>query len=64
MIKSSTRPTPIPNPRSPADILLGMSQHVAQPDDNVPMGRTYALVIACHAAVITLLWLFGHTFSA
>ena len=41
-----------------------MSQHVAQPDDNVPMGRTYTLVIACHAAVITLLWLFGHTFSA
>ena len=41
-----------------------MSQHLEQADDNVPMGPTYTLVIACHAAVITLLWLFGRTFSA
>jgi len=27
------------------------------------MGRTYVLVLVCHAAAITLLWLFGHTFS-
>jgi hypothetical protein len=25
--------------------------------------RTYALVILCHAAVITALWLFGRAFS-
>ena len=40
-----------------------MSQHVPQADDNVPMGRTYALVIVCHVAVISILWWFGHTFS-
>ena len=40
-----------------------MSQHVAQADDDAPMGRTYTLVIACHLAVITLLWFFGRTFS-
>jgi hypothetical protein len=28
------------------------------------MGRTYSLVILCHAAVITILWWFGRTFSA
>jgi hypothetical protein len=27
------------------------------------MGRTYVLVFICHAAAITLLWLFGHVFS-
>ena len=27
------------------------------------MTRTYVLVIVCHAAMITLLWLFGHIFS-
>jgi hypothetical protein len=27
------------------------------------MGRTYALVLVSHATVITLLWLFGRTFS-
>ena len=27
------------------------------------MRRTYVLVLVCHAAVITLLWLFGHLFS-
>jgi hypothetical protein len=32
-------------------------------DDDRPMGRTYAAVIACHAAVITILWWVGHTFS-
>ena len=40
-----------------------MSQHVVQADDDAPMGRTYALVIACHLAVITLLWWFGRTFA-
>jgi hypothetical protein len=40
-----------------------MSQHVAQADDDAPMGRTYTLVIACHLAVIALLWFFGRTFS-
>jgi hypothetical protein len=27
------------------------------------MGHTYLLVLICHAAVITLLWLFGRVFS-
>jgi len=27
------------------------------------MGRTYVLVLICHATAITLLWLFGHVFS-
>ena len=40
-----------------------MSQHVAQADDDAPMGRTYTLVIACHLAVIAVLWLLGRTFS-
>ena len=31
--------------------------------DDSPMGRVYTLVIVCHAAVITLLWWFGRTFS-
>jgi hypothetical protein len=41
-----------------------MSQHVAQADDDAPMGRTYAMVIVCHIAVITILWWFGRTFAA
>jgi hypothetical protein len=41
-----------------------MSQLVARADDDPSMGRTYALVVACHIAVITLLWWFGHAFSA
>ena len=41
-----------------------MSQHVAQADDDAPMGGTYAMVIVCHIAVITILWWFGRTFSA
>jgi hypothetical protein len=32
-------------------------------DDDSPMGRTYALVIVCHATVVTLLWWLGRTFS-
>ena len=28
------------------------------------MARTYALVIVCHAFVITALWLFGRIFSS
>jgi hypothetical protein len=40
-----------------------MSPHVAQADDDAPMGPTYTLVIACHLAVIALLWLFGRIFS-
>jgi hypothetical protein len=31
--------------------------------DTRPMGRIYALVILCHAAVITALWWTGHVFS-
>lgn len=31
--------------------------------DEPSLSRTYALVIACHATVITLLWWVGHTFS-
>jgi len=27
------------------------------------MGRTYALVVVCHATVITILWWLGRTFS-
>jgi hypothetical protein len=41
-----------------------MSQPVVRADDDSPMGRTYALVVACHAAVITLLWWFGRHFAA
>jgi len=33
------------------------------PDADTPMGRTYALVVLCHGAAITLLWWFGRTFS-
>jgi hypothetical protein len=36
---------------------------MASPDDDRPMRRIYALVIFCHAAVITTLWWIGHTFS-
>jgi len=31
--------------------------------DEAPMGRTYTLVVICHATAITLLWLFGHIYS-
>jgi len=31
--------------------------------DDQPMGRTYALVILCQAAVITALWWLGRAFS-
>jgi len=33
------------------------------PTDEQPMGRTYGLVLFCHAAVIATLWWIGHTFS-
>jgi hypothetical protein len=36
---------------------------MTSPDDDRPMGRTYALVVLCHAVVITTLWWVGHTFS-
>jgi hypothetical protein len=32
-------------------------------EDHDPMSRVYTLVIVCHAAVITALWLFGRIFS-
>jgi hypothetical protein len=32
-------------------------------DSEPSLARTYALVVVCHAAVITALWLLGHTFS-
>jgi hypothetical protein len=35
----------------------------ARPADDPPMGGIYALVIICHASVITMLWWFGHVFS-
>jgi hypothetical protein len=38
-----------------------MTQSVA--GDDRPMGRTYAAVVACQVAVITILWWVGHTFS-
>jgi hypothetical protein len=41
-----------------------MSQPVVRADDDAPMGRTYALVVVCHIAVMTILWWFGRTFSA
>jgi hypothetical protein len=41
-----------------------MSDDVAPPGDEAPLGRTYALVIACHLTVIALLWWFGRTFSS
>ena len=40
-----------------------MSQHVVQADDDPPMGRNYAIVIARHLAVITGLVWFGRTFA-
>jgi hypothetical protein len=40
-----------------------MAEPVVRPWDDPPMGRVYALVILCHAAVITLLWWFGRAFS-
>ncbi|HYT65367.1 MAG TPA: hypothetical protein VEL51_03025 [Vicinamibacterales bacterium] len=40
-----------------------MSQNVTLPGDERPMGRTYLLVVACHIAVITILWWVGHTFT-
>jgi len=36
----------------------------SDPAPEPSMGRTYALVFVCHATVITLLWLFGRTFSS
>jgi hypothetical protein len=39
-----------------------MSEPSARPAD-APMGRVYALVILCHATVITILWWIGRTFS-
>ena len=41
-----------------------MGPHDAVQADDAPMGRTYALVVACHIAVIATLWWFGRTFSA
>jgi hypothetical protein len=38
-------------------------QHELPHDDESPLGRTYALVILCHATVITILWWLGRTFS-
>jgi hypothetical protein len=32
-------------------------------DDDPPMGRTYALVVVWHIAVMTFLWWFGRAFS-
>ena len=32
-------------------------------DDDPPMTGVYALVVACHAAVITILWWLGHIFA-
>jgi len=40
-----------------------MAQPAVRPGDDPPMGRVYALVILCHAAVITILWWFGRAFS-
>jgi hypothetical protein len=33
------------------------------PGEDSPMGRTYALVVICHGAVIAILWWFGRIFS-
>jgi hypothetical protein len=41
-----------------------MPQPAPRADDDPPMGRTYTLVVLCHATVITILWWFGRTFSA
>ena len=35
-----------------------------RPPEGSGMGRVYGLVILCHAAVITILWWFGRTFSS
>jgi hypothetical protein len=34
------------------------------PEHDPPMGRTYALVVICHIATITLLWWIGRVFSS
>jgi hypothetical protein len=39
-----------------------MSQQSSELDER-SMARTYALVIVCHAAVISILWWVGHIFS-
>jgi hypothetical protein len=33
------------------------------PTDERPMGRTYTLVLLCHAVVIATLWWIGRVFS-
>lgn len=38
--------------------------HIPAEIDADGMHRVYALVLICHATVITLLWLFGRTFSS
>lgn len=35
-----------------------------RPDEDRGMSRVYGLVVICHAAVIAILWWFGHTFSS
>ncbi len=40
-----------------------MAQPAVRPGHDLPMGRVYALVILCHAVVITILWWFGRIFS-
>jgi len=40
-----------------------MPEPATRPADDAPMRRLYALVILCHAAVITILWWIGRTFS-
>jgi hypothetical protein len=41
-----------------------MSSPGSLPLDDHGMGRTYALVLVCHAMVIVALWIFGRTFAS
>jgi hypothetical protein len=58
-LETSTKDRRLPAP----DILAAYGPARLRSRDDAPMGRVYALVILCHAAVITILWWFGRAFS-
>jgi hypothetical protein len=41
-----------------------MSSAESERAEDQAMGRTYALVLLCHTAVIAALWIVGRTFSS
>jgi hypothetical protein len=40
-----------------------MPEAARSADEDLPMRRTYALVVFCHIGVITALWWFGRFFT-